>query len=144
MELLSIAGLGVSFDRSHRSRAHAKYARIRVLNYDTNRKSLSDPHPVEIALNGWHSINFTIIVLRLYRRRDSFDRPFELAIRVRPKIDLCRHTGTDTFQLALAKVRQHIPFSAIEEIKNVSAGMRVETFGNVKSHDLAIKRCIDF
>src|ERR1700722_8218925 len=72
MELLSVTGLGVSFDRSHCSRAGAKYRRVRILNYDTHWKSLSDPHPVEIALNKWHSLNCTVIVLRLYRGRNSF------------------------------------------------------------------------
>jgi hypothetical protein len=73
-----------------------------------------------------------------------FPQPsLEPPIRVRPKVDLCRHTGTDAFQLTLAKVRQHIPFSRIEEIKNVRARMRIEPFRDVKSHDLAIKRRIN-
>ncbi len=72
------------------------------------------------------------------------DHAFKPAVGIRPKIDLCGHTGTDTFQLALAKVRQHIPISRIEEIKNCCARMGVVSFGDVKSHDLAIKRRKNF
>jgi hypothetical protein len=32
-----------------------------ILDYDSNRKSLGDAHPVEISLNRWHSIHFRVI-----------------------------------------------------------------------------------
>lgn len=46
-----IGGWSESFYGSHRSSAHAKDVRLRTFDYNPNRKSLSDPHPVKIALN---------------------------------------------------------------------------------------------
>src|ERR1700678_1891580 len=97
MRLIPSGGSRESFDRGYRSRAHAKNGWVRILNQNTNWKSLSDPHPIEIAFNKWHPLNLDVVVLGLHRRRDSFDYSFESTIRVRQQIDLCGHTGTDTF-----------------------------------------------
>src|ERR1700751_3710649 len=114
-DIASIFSPGKPLDGSNRGCAHAKNLRIRILNLNTNRKPLSDPYPIKIAFNKWHSLNFQVVVLRLYCGRDYFNGSFETAIRIREKIDFSSHTGLDALQFAFAKVRQHVPFAGVEK-----------------------------
>src|ERR1700720_1135917 len=81
-------------DRRHRRSTHPENFAVRILDFDPDWKSLSNPHPVKVSFHKRQTLDLDIIFLGLYRRRNPLNDSLKTSIGIRQEINLGSHPGT--------------------------------------------------
>src|SRR6266849_6137713 len=129
----------VSLNRHHRGRAHAEGpVRIAVLEKDSDRKALREPHPVERWLDGGETVNASAVLL-IQRPPDALHAAAKAMAGIGEEKHVDGHSRLDVRQEVLAEVRHHVPRAVVDETEHLPPLVGVLPNGNVEIGNIAVK-----
>src|SRR5213596_3791849 len=104
-----------TFDDRNRGRPHAEKILVGIFDFDTDRESLRDAHPVEFAFDvrnsRWRQIE---LALRLHCPADSLDFSTKALVRRGREVNDRFAARSHVSNFRFAKIRNDVPFARVK------------------------------